>query len=49
MDEEKEDLVWEMADAYLPLDETDEKTFRQELATITLAEEEAEMEFITRM
>lgn len=48
-DEEREDLAWEIVDAYLPLDDAEEKTFWRELATITPVEEEKPMdEFITR-
>lgn len=45
-DEEREDLAWEIVDAYLPLDDAEEKTFRRELATIAPVEEEKPMEGI---
>ena len=46
LEEEGEDLVWEIIDAYLPLDEKEAKTFQHELATIAPNEEEAR-EFMT--
>ena len=46
LEEESEDLVWEIIDTYLPLNEKEAKTFQHELATIVPDEEEAR-EFMT--
>ena len=47
LDEEQEELVWEIVDTYLPLNENEDKTFERELATIAPDEEEEAMALTT--